>query len=177
HSRAVFRGAAVEHHLEQLEVNVVREHCIENLVRVRFKQVYGRTGLDWSRDLLVRGTQNVGDFETSNRKHRPGTRSLGQRVYEVGENDRDLVDVAFQELVHAKLRNLLGLKEGEVFLQDEFGQHLAIGTREILHRTASNYHEDRVLGMELGNLAEEVGVQGSAQSLVGADHDDQFLFH
>jgi hypothetical protein len=105
-----------------------------------------------------------------------GLGTLGEGVDEPGENDFDHVDFAFQEQFLGEARDGPAIRVVRGVVVTEFRRQFAPGARQELGGLAAHGDEDRRGGIVLGHFAEQIRVQGAAESLVGADDDERAFF-
>ena len=110
-------------------------------------------------------------LETAQRQQSSNFTLLGQRVDIVGENYIHCIHLAAEKKLLGEFRNCPGLCEvGDVFVR-EFGDQFALESCHPLGCLAAGHHINRAGQMRFGCLAQHVGVQGTAKTLVGADDD------
>src|SRR3954464_3504555 len=97
---------------------------------------------------------------------------LINRVDEMRENNRDLVDIAAQEFFNAEPTNCLGLDKSGRILQFKIRQQLPTPACNKLPRLPTGSSIDCFIGFETQGLAHQVGVERTGKSLVGADDEN-----
>ena len=112
-----------------------------------------------------------------NRQERDKDGLLGERVDELGIKDGDTINFAGEELLETELRDRLGLQEGRAVGKGEVGNHVPSRTGEERGTLLAGGHELGGGDIERSRLAEDIGIQSTAETLVGGDEENKALLH
>ncbi len=170
HPGAVFGSAGAELGLENQVMDVSGQDGLQHGIRrgLEFHATFDR------RERFVIGF-NADFVDAGEWQDREGGGSLRESVNEARVEERDFVDGVIEEFLDAEFRDLLALWKSRALLKRKVCDHLALQAGEELGSLAADADEKRFRGIVAGGLAEHIGVQRAAQSLVRGHQNDEFL--
>src|SRR6266699_4370022 len=169
----MLRSARVEDHLENLILNVIRQHDVEHDLGLRFENITEH----WI-DIFALGRFVLfRQIETADWQKRLHDRALIDRIDEMRVEDGNFIDFTVKEFLRAKFRDWLGFDKRWRVFQLEISQQLALGPRDELPRFFPSNNERRFRQVKVRSLAKKIGVQRAGQSFVRANDQDELFFH
>ena len=153
----------------QVDVQVLADEVAEHGLWIGLEDSLRRVGRELVFGLRARNL-DTGDRPDRQVFDRHGF--LRQRVHEPRRHDAYLVDLTVEEHIprHSRDRSRLGI-DGRIAVR-ELGHQLPLRAGDELRRLAARRDVARGRRIELRGEAKHVGVERTAQTLVGRDEDD-----